>query len=44
MNGRYFSGRRIEASLYNGKNRFKRSNATDEYEGDGDTGNDSDEE
>lgn len=25
MNGRFFAGRRIEASLYSGKQRFKRS-------------------
>lgn len=36
MNGRFFAGRRIEASLYAGKQRFKRSGAGDEFEGDGD--------
>ena len=36
MNGRFFAGRRIEASLYAGKQRFKRSGASDEFEGDGD--------
>jgi HIV Tat-specific factor 1 len=27
MNGRFFAGRMIEASLYTGKQRFKRGNA-----------------
>ena len=36
MNGRFFAGRRIEASLYAGKQRFKRSGAGEEFEGDGD--------
>lgn len=36
MNGRFFAGRRIEASLYSGKQRFKRSGAGDEFEGGGD--------
>jgi HIV Tat-specific factor 1 len=27
MNGRYFAGRRVEASLYYGRQRFKRSGA-----------------
>ena len=36
MNGRYFAGRRVEASLYNGKQRFKRSNGANEFEGEGD--------
>jgi hypothetical protein len=27
MNGRYFAGRRVEASLYHGRQRFKRSGA-----------------
>ena len=36
MNGRFFAGRRIEASLYAGKQRFKRSGAGDEIEGEGD--------
>ncbi len=36
MNGRFFSGRRIEASLFVGKQRFKRSGAGDEITGDGD--------
>ena len=33
MNGRFFAGRRIEASLYAGKQRFKRSGAGEEIEG-----------
>lgn len=37
MNGRFFSGRRVEASLYTGKQRFKRS-GTEDYEGEGDEG------
>lgn len=36
MNGRYFAGRRVEASLYAGKQRFKRSGAGDDLEGDTD--------
>jgi HIV Tat-specific factor 1 len=32
MQGRYFSGRRVEASLWIGKQHFKRSNAADEVE------------
>lgn len=36
MDGRYFAGRKIEASLYAGKQRFRRSGAGDEYEGEGD--------
>ena len=36
MNGRYFAGRQVEASLYSGKQRFKRSNTTEDYEGEGD--------
>ncbi|KAF8552527.1 hypothetical protein OG21DRAFT_1511389 [Imleria badia] len=36
MNGRFFAGRRIEASLYVGKQRFKRSGAGDDIEGDSD--------
>jgi len=34
MNGRFFAGRKIEASLYTGKQRFQRSGAGDEFEGD----------
>ncbi|KAF9244883.1 hypothetical protein BU15DRAFT_85733 [Melanogaster broomeanus] len=37
QNGRrYFAGRRVEASLYAGKHRFKRSGAGDDLEGDTD--------
>ncbi|KAK1232303.1 hypothetical protein PQX77_004554 [Marasmius sp. AFHP31] len=36
MNGRFFSGRKVEASLYSGKQRFKRGGAGDEVEGEGD--------
>lgn len=36
MNGRFFAGRRVEASLYSGKQRFKRSGAGEEFEGDDD--------
>ncbi|THV05065.1 hypothetical protein K435DRAFT_774056 [Dendrothele bispora CBS 962.96] len=36
MNGRFFAGRQIEASLYTGKQRFQRSGAGDELEGDSD--------
>ena len=36
MNGRFFAGRRIEASLYAGKQRFKRSGGHEEVEGEGD--------
>lgn len=35
MNGRFFAGRRIEATLYSGKQRFKRSGTGDDVEGDG---------
>jgi len=35
MNGRYFAGRRIEATLFAGKQRFQRSGARDEIEGEG---------
>ncbi|KAH8083783.1 hypothetical protein BXZ70DRAFT_900532 [Cristinia sonorae] len=38
MNGRFFSGRQVEASLYSGKQRFKRGGANDEYEGGGEEG------
>ena len=34
MQGRFFAGRRIEASLYSGKQRFKRSGTGDELGGD----------
>jgi HIV Tat-specific factor 1 len=36
MNGRFFAGRRIEAFVYAGKQRFKRSGANDDVEGEGD--------
>ncbi|KAF8893367.1 hypothetical protein BD779DRAFT_1505804 [Infundibulicybe gibba] len=36
MNGRFFAGRRVEAALYSGKQRFKRSGMGDEIEGAGD--------
>ncbi|KAJ6586915.1 hypothetical protein DFH09DRAFT_910267 [Mycena vulgaris] len=36
MNGRFFDGLRVEASLYSGKQRFKRGGAGDEIEGDND--------
>ncbi|KAG7449537.1 uncharacterized protein BT62DRAFT_985135 [Guyanagaster necrorhizus] len=34
MNGRFFDGRRVEASLYNGKQRFQRNGTNDELVGD----------
>ncbi|KIK97116.1 hypothetical protein PAXRUDRAFT_825288 [Paxillus rubicundulus Ve08.2h10] len=36
MNGRYFAGRRVEASLYAGKQRFRRTGAGDDLESDTD--------
>ncbi|KAG1766945.1 hypothetical protein EDD22DRAFT_978300 [Suillus occidentalis] len=36
MNNRFFAGRRIEAFLYSGKQRFKRSGAGDDLDGDTD--------
>ncbi|PSS37812.1 hypothetical protein PHLCEN_2v280 [Hermanssonia centrifuga] len=36
MNGRFFAGRKIEASLYAGKQRFRRSGAGEEHEDEGD--------
>ena len=36
MNERFFAGRRIEASLWGGKARFRRSGYTDDVEGEGD--------
>ena len=36
MNGRFFAGRKVEAALYAGKQRFKRSGAGTEFEGEGD--------
>jgi len=38
MNGRFFAGRRIEAALYTGRQRFKRSDGGDQSEGGGDEG------
>jgi HIV Tat-specific factor 1 len=35
MDGRFFAGRRIEATLFSGKQRFKRSGAGDEIEEEG---------
>lgn len=35
MNGRFFGGRRVEASLFTGKQRFKRSGTGDMEEGEG---------
>jgi HIV Tat-specific factor 1 len=32
MNGRFFDGRRVEASLYVGRQRFRRSGAGDDLE------------
>ena len=36
MNGRFFDGRKVEAFLYSGKQRFKRSGTGDDQEGEGD--------
>ncbi|RDB16776.1 Splicing factor U2AF-associated protein 2 [Hypsizygus marmoreus] len=36
MNGRFFAGRRIEASLFSGKQRFKRTGAGEDVGGEGD--------
>lgn len=36
MNGRFFSGRQIEASLFSGRQRFRKGGAAEEIEGDGD--------
>ncbi|KAH8828455.1 hypothetical protein DL96DRAFT_1669516 [Flagelloscypha sp. PMI_526] len=36
MNGRFFDGRTVEATLYSGRERFKRSGAGDSAAGDGD--------
>lgn len=35
MNGRFFAGRRIEAFLYTGKQRYRRSGVGDEHENEG---------
>ena len=32
MNGRFFDGRRVEASLFVGRQRFKRSGAVDDVD------------
>ena len=34
MNGRFFSGQKIEAEIYDGNTRFRKSGKTDEEEGD----------
>lgn len=36
MNGRFFDGRRVEAFLYSGKQRYKRSGYGDEVDGEND--------
>lgn len=36
MNGRFFDGRRVEAFLYSGRERFRRSGAGDDIDGTGD--------
>lgn len=36
MNGRFFDGLRVEASLYSGKQRFQRSGAGADDDGQGD--------
>lgn len=36
MNGRFFAGRRIEASLYLGKQRYRRTGAGEDGDDDGD--------
>lgn len=36
MDGRFFAGRRIEATLFSGKQRFRRSGTGEETGGDGD--------
>ena len=38
MHGRFFAGRRVEASLFTGKQRFKRSGHGEEHEGGGEEG------
>ncbi|KAG6862264.1 hypothetical protein C0995_002195 [Termitomyces sp. Mi166 len=38
MNGRFFAGREIEASLFSGRQRFQRSGAGDDNEGEGEEG------
>jgi HIV Tat-specific factor 1 len=36
MNGRFFAGHRIEATLYSGRQRFRRSGAAEDIDVDGD--------
>lgn len=38
MNGRYFAKRKIEAYLFDGKERFKKSGASQTHEDDGEEG------
>jgi HIV Tat-specific factor 1 len=35
MNGRFFAGRRVEANLFTGKQRFRRSGAGEDHGEDG---------
>lgn len=35
MNGRWFDGRQVEATLYTGKQRFQKSGMSDEVDGEG---------
>lgn len=37
MNGRFFAGQCVEASLYTGKQQFKRSGAGDDFDGNDET-------
>ena len=32
MNGRFFAGRKVEAALYSGKQRYRRSGAHEEFD------------
>ncbi len=34
MQGRFFDGKKIEATLYSGRQRFRRSGVNDDYEDD----------
>ncbi|KAF8325274.1 uncharacterized protein EI90DRAFT_2186841 [Cantharellus anzutake] len=43
MNGRFFDGRRVEASLYEGKSKYKKSSSGADHEGDDEHGGDEDE-
>lgn len=36
MHGRFFDGRKVEAALYSGKQRFNRSGTRDDVDGDSD--------